>query len=418
MENILKDINAINGVTGCFVCDWEGRVLGRSLPGVFDGAMLALAGRTLAQTIKGLETARRRRINELDLIYRDGRLVTKNLSGLGVLGILCVRNINVPLLNLTANLAARKIAEMLKTQQAGAVPSAPARPPAGIEVPSAEVLQIPTAAAVEVPPAKVVEGPPEEVPWEETVGFRALLLQEAQQVLSRAQQEGIVLRVMGGPAVWMRCPRAAHLTIPPETRDLDLVGYNHQNKRVHNLFQGLGYQPNKRFNAMAGTRADFRERFTHPQKQILIDVFHDSFSMCHRLSLVGRLELDRLTIPLADLLLTKLQVVEMNEKELREVFALLCDHELGDKADPEQIDGGYITRVCSDDWGWYRTVTLNIERCISFANDFLSPDEHRTFLPRILHLYQLIEAAPKSMRWQLRARIGEATRWYQVPEEI
>jgi len=113
MENILKDINAVVGVTGSFICDGDGQMIARALPSVFDETMLLPVGRTMSQTIAGLKTARRRKASELDLVYRDGRLVVKNLRG-GCLCILCTPTINIPLLNLTANVAARKLAERLK----------------------------------------------------------------------------------------------------------------------------------------------------------------------------------------------------------------------------------------------------------------------------------------------------------------
>jgi len=112
MESILEDIKAVVGVTGCFVCDSEGEVLASMLPGVFDGEVVASAGRTAMQTILGLQTTRRR-VNDFDLLYKEGRIIVRSL-GEGCLCILCVRNINVPLLNLTANLAAKKLTKRLK----------------------------------------------------------------------------------------------------------------------------------------------------------------------------------------------------------------------------------------------------------------------------------------------------------------
>lgn len=114
MENILKDINAMVGVTGCFVCNSGGQVLASALPDLFDETILSTVGRTMTQTIAGLATARRRKVSDIDLVYDQGRFIAKNL-GEGCLCILCVRTINVPLLNLTANLAVRKLMGRLKT---------------------------------------------------------------------------------------------------------------------------------------------------------------------------------------------------------------------------------------------------------------------------------------------------------------
>ena len=108
MEAILKDINAVVGVTGCFVCDGEGQVMASALPDLFDETILSTVGRTMTQTMAGLTTARRRKAGDIDLLYDQGRFIAKNLRE-GCLCILCVRHVNVPLLNLTANVAARKL---------------------------------------------------------------------------------------------------------------------------------------------------------------------------------------------------------------------------------------------------------------------------------------------------------------------
>jgi len=120
MESALRDVNAVVGVSGSFVCDGEGKVLASILPNIFDETMLANVSRTVAQTIAGLELTRRRKVDGLDLVYREGRLVVKNLR-MGCLCILCVPTINVPLLNLTANVAARKLAEQIKVGRPGSV---------------------------------------------------------------------------------------------------------------------------------------------------------------------------------------------------------------------------------------------------------------------------------------------------------
>jgi len=113
VEEVLHDINAVVGVTGSFVCNSEGQLLASALPALFDEAILSIVGRTMAQTMAGLATARRRKVGDIDLVYSQGRFIAKNL-GEGCLCILCVRNINVPLLNLTANVATRKLAKEIK----------------------------------------------------------------------------------------------------------------------------------------------------------------------------------------------------------------------------------------------------------------------------------------------------------------
>lgn len=388
MDRILQDVNGVVGVTGSFVCDGEGKVLAQALPSVFDGATLSTVARIAAQTLAGLETARRRKVTDLDLVYGDGRLVVKNLKN-GCLCILCVRNINVPLLNLTANLAARKLSERIKISPRGR---------------GAEMIATPALA----PPVeeRPVEGvPPLVLPLEE----------EARRAISLAGERKVILRALGSVAVMLHCPSAAYITVPFTMRELDFAIYGRQRPQISEILESLGYEPHRRFNALQGRK---RLRFFHPEKEILVHVFVDAFEMCHKLNFANRLHLDEVTIPVADLLLSKLQVVEMNEEELREIYALVYDHELGDQADPEKIDTAFIVNLCSDDWGWYKTVTMNIERAMALAGDLLGEQEQEVFLARIGRLKQLIEGSPKSLRWQLRARIGESTRWYEMPEEL
>ncbi len=115
MEDILKDINAVVGVTGSFVCDQEGKMVARALAVGFDQPKLEAVGRTLVQTFSGMEMSRRRKVGDIDMTFGEGRLIAKNLTP-GCLCILCVRRINVPLVNLTANVAVKKLKALRKDQ--------------------------------------------------------------------------------------------------------------------------------------------------------------------------------------------------------------------------------------------------------------------------------------------------------------
>ncbi|MBN1814603.1 MAG: roadblock/LC7 domain-containing protein [Anaerolineae bacterium] len=132
METILKDINAVVGVTGSFVCDGEGQIVAKLMPNSFDGTLLSPVGRTIAQTIAGLKIAQRCRIGDIDLVYDEGRVIVKSIDE-GCLCILCVKRVNTPLLNLTVNVAAKKLEEKFKepksVQPVAEVEPAPAPEP-------------------------------------------------------------------------------------------------------------------------------------------------------------------------------------------------------------------------------------------------------------------------------------------------
>jgi predicted regulator of Ras-like GTPase activity (Roadblock/LC7/MglB family) len=385
MEQLLAEINAVSGVVGSFVADGEGKVVARALSATFDESDLQLAARTLLQTVEGLETTKRRRVHELDIVFRDSRMLVKNLRP-GCLYVVCARNINVPLLDLTANVAARRAAEMLK--------EAKPAPPGGLAVARAR-------------PAKLEEA-------ESPTDPSALLLAKAQEVIAAAAKRAVLVRLLGGAAVKAICPSAVDITLPPENLDLDLAAYGRQRKQLDTITAGLGYEPYRRFNALHGHR---RLKYSHPREGVSLDVFVDTFHMCHQLRFENRLEKGELTLPTADLLLSKLQIVQMSEKDLRDIYALLCDHDLGYVGDVEQVDADHVASICSDDWGWYKTVSMNIEKCVELADEFLSQQRKQIAVSRALRLGGIIEAAPKSLRWQARARIGEARRWYDLPEE-
>jgi hypothetical protein len=148
-----------------------------------------------------------------------------------------------------------------------------------------------------------------------------------------------------------------------------------------------------------------------------VDIFLDVFEMCHRFDFRNRLSLDKPTIPLADLLATKLQVVEITDREYRDIIAMLHDHEIVDKDVTDAINGAYLAKMCGDDWGIYKTFTLTLGNILSALGDFeLAPADRDVVQKRIEDLQSRIENSPKSMGWKMRSKIGEKKQWYELPE--
>jgi len=188
-----------------------------------------------------------------------------------------------------------------------------------------------------------------------------------------------------------------------------------QSRDIKKLFAELGYVPRDRFNALQG---DKRLIFNDIENGRRVDVFLETFEMCHRFDFKNRLTIDNPTIPLADLLATKLQVVEITEREYRDVMALVRDHDVGDFDKPETINGTYLAGLCRDDWGIYKTFTINIANILNalpkYDLESLSVD---IVQKRLEDIRNRIENAPKSVRWKLRARVGEKVQWYELPEQ-
>jgi len=188
-----------------------------------------------------------------------------------------------------------------------------------------------------------------------------------------------------------------------------------QSRDIRKLFAELGYVPRERFNALQG---DKRLIFNDIENGRRVDVFLETFEMCHRFNFKNRLTIDNPTIPLADLLATKLQVVEITEREYRDVMALVRDHEVGDSDKPETINGAYLAGLCSDDWGIYKTFTINITNILNALPKYdLGAESADIVQKRLEDIRNRIENAPKSVRWRVRAKVGEKVRWYELPDQ-
>ncbi len=203
----------------------------------------------------------------------------------------------------------------------------------------------------------------------------------------------------------------------PELRrsynDLDLAARSKQRERVTDLFIRLGYDGDRSFNALHGHQ---RLLFLDRTNGRHVDVMFDRLRMSHTIDFGERLTADARTLPLADLLMFKLQIAEANAKDLTDTIALLGDHPLDD-GDAEAINVGYIARLAADDWGMYHTFERSIARVCQRAHgmDIALPFsiEAQTRL-----LLERMDRQPKSTRWKLRARVGERVRWYELPEEV
>jgi hypothetical protein len=244
-------------------------------------------------------------------------------------------------------------------------------------------------------------------------GERQRCLDEAQRVIEAAETAGIPLRATGGVAVGLICTSSTLDALARSYADIDFVGLREKRPAIEKLFPALGYQPEARFNALHGATRMF---FGHDQLGRQADIFLDGIRACHYLDVKDRLLAWPCTLAPADLLLSKLQVVCTNEKDFRDAIALLADHDLTD--DDSGICVPRIAGVCSQDWGWWRTVTLVAARTAEVAEHWSEQTPSIRHVPsRLRTLIEEIDRAPKTRKWKLRAKIGERMRWHEDPEE-
>jgi len=243
--------------------------------------------------------------------------------------------------------------------------------------------------------------------------IEADVVAEGKRLLSRAQERGVALRLLGGVAIYLRAPGQLPSAFARTYQDLDFVTTKKNAREAAGFFRDEGYEPHVAFNALHGQERLLFFDVGHDRQ---VDVFIGAFAMSHRIPLDERLDRDPVSIPLAELLLTKLQIAELNEKDVRDALALLHDHPVGD-TDGDTVNARRVAELCAGDWGLWRTITGNLDTCCALAPGYDVPNRAEVE-SRVRELLDRIEAEPKTRSWKLRAKIGDRKRWYELPEEV
>lgn len=247
--------------------------------------------------------------------------------------------------------------------------------------------------------------------------IEADIVQEATRLAQQAEANGIPLRILGGIAVRLCCPDiVAHSQLNRSYRDIDLAAPKRAGKQTREFLQAEGYEPNQRFNALHGaSRLLFYDH--HHQRQV--DVFLGTFAMCHKIDLEPRIPLTAPTLPVTDLLLLKLQIVELNEKDILDAITLLLQFPPGDRDDPGTISTDYIAGLGASDWGWFTTLQDNLQTVRAQAQEVLGdPADAALVEERVDAILSAMDAEPKSLAWRMRDRVGRRKIWYQLPDEV
>jgi len=241
---------------------------------------------------------------------------------------------------------------------------------------------------------------------------------EAERLLRVAEAEGVTLRLLGALAFKRRCPRHAHLqdSLKRAYTDIDFAGYGKQAKQIRALLLREGYTDDEMvFVESEGSRLVLN----HPVTGLHLDVFLDKLSFCHTVPWNGRLEQEEATIPLAEMLMQKMQIVQINEKDIIDTIMLLLEHPLGAE-DGDTINLDLVAGVCARDWGWWRTLTMNLAKVEQMSATYpqLSDQEKRRVAEQVDGALARIEAEPKSVGWKIRARVGDRKKWYRDVGEL
>ena len=247
------------------------------------------------------------------------------------------------------------------------------------------------------------------------------LLSEGKKIVEEANQRGITLRLLGATAIMIHSPKYLYAfdKMDRQLSDIDFMGLRKQEKKVIDFLQEKSYIYDRANRSFAMMTSSSRYIFEHPTNKMHVDIFFDKLEMCHTIDFTKRLSIDSPTISLADLLLEKMQIVQINEKDFKDTLVMLREHEI-DTHDSETINQTYISGILSRDWGFYYTVTQNLNKVREAAQKYpiFESSDQQVISSKIDKLLDAIEREPKTMGWKMRAKIGTKQRWYTEVEDV
>jgi hypothetical protein len=245
------------------------------------------------------------------------------------------------------------------------------------------------------------------------------MMAEGTRLVEEGKKRGIHLRLLGAIAFQFHCPKFSYLSTKLDRvlTDIDFAGYGKEKDAVMKMMTEFGYEDEPSVTALFGHK---RLIWDNKSNGVHVDIFIDKLEMNHDIPFKDRLDLDPLTISLADLLLEKMQIVQINEKDYIDTMMLFREHAIGDDGKtPETIDAGYIAKLLASEWGFYYTVTTNLGKVQARLNQYgeLSIEDREDIAIKIGKLSKRIEEEPKPFSWKMRAKMGPKSKWYRDVEE-
>jgi hypothetical protein len=248
---------------------------------------------------------------------------------------------------------------------------------------------------------------------------------EAVEIVTGAERDGVTLRVVGSTGIRLHCTAAADAmqACGREVKDIDLIVPGKQRKGMRRFLEAKGYVIDRDLLiAMEGRRYSF----TNPATEIDLDVFVEQLEFNHTVDVRKRPGRHNITVALEDLLLAKLQIVNLTPTDVVDLTVLLTSHSVTTSDTGEEaIDAAYVAKYLAADWGFHHTAVRNLVRLRDALDEGDVPEvvaggpdsPAGTVRARVGILEQAIEAAPKSMAWRVRGRLGERVQWWEDVDE-
>ncbi|MGA8856121.1 MAG: hypothetical protein WB643_03030 [Candidatus Bathyarchaeia archaeon] len=247
----------------------------------------------------------------------------------------------------------------------------------------------------------------------------SMMKEEGPRLVREGTKRGLHMRLLGAIAFQYHCPKYSFLTekLHRQLSDVDFAGYSSERAAMDKMMREFGYSDQPMISALFGHK---RMIWDNASNGLHVDIFFDKLEMNHDIPFTGRLELEEMTIPLADMLLEKMQIVHINEKDIVDTIMLLREHAIGNSAAPETVDGSYLAKILSNEWGFYYTVTTNLKKVEDRMNVYpeLTEEDRADVSKKIRELLSILDKQPKTLAWKLRARVGPKTKWYKEVEDV
>lgn len=241
---------------------------------------------------------------------------------------------------------------------------------------------------------------------------------ELKQIIQKSTEAHILLRVIGSLAFQMHCPQFGYLqqAMGRAYTDIDFAAYSRQATQIGALLTSMGYIENREvYIATEGERAIFDK----PAAGLHVDIFYEKLDFCHTISWKDRLEVDSPTIPLAELVLEKMQIVKINEKDIIDTIMLFLEHPLGE-IDRETINAAWIAKLCASDWGLWRTTTMNLDKVRLLAQGYsqLTDQQKSRVSEQVDSILKRLDDEPKPFAWKMRNQVGDRVKWYKDVDDV
>ena len=239
------------------------------------------------------------------------------------------------------------------------------------------------------------------------------LKKQALRIIDEAENKGIPLRLIGGMAVYICSPSTRTETYAREIADLDFVVQKKKAYPLEKLLAQIGFIGDREFNSIHG-----ESRLLFDSDLGDLDIFVGRFEQCHSMDLEKSISTCKLTIPLSKLLMTKLQVVQINKKDILDILALLHDHEIVEDGNPNEIISlNDINAILSDDWGWFTTCMDSFDKVKQYVNESIAGPDQELLIQKIELIRTSTVNTKKSIKWTVRSKLGRKVQWYELPEE-